>query len=101
MIDNFSKLVWTIPLKEKSSQRTKDSIKSIPIGSKISPYSIETDRGKQISKKELTVSLNKNNIKSYSRFIALLAVYVKRYNRTVKGLLKNMFLKEQIAFGSI
>ena len=89
VIDNFGKLQWTIPLKKKISQRIKDSIKSIPIGSKRSPNWIETDLKEQISNKFSFVFLNKSNIKRNRRYIALLVVYVKRYNRIIRDPLKN------------
>ena len=84
MIDIFSKFGWTIPLRKKSSQRIKDSIKTLPIGSKRFPNLIETERGKQISNNFFNVFLNKSSIKRYGHYISLLAVYVKKYNRTIR-----------------
>ena len=84
MIDNFSKFVWTIPLKKKGSQRIKDSIKTLPMGLKRFPNLIETERGKQISNNFFNVFLNKSSFKRYGHYIALLVVYVKRYNRTIR-----------------
>ena len=55
VIDNFSKLGWTTPLKNKSSPEIKDSFKIVLIDSQRSPNLIETDRGKRVSNKNLTV----------------------------------------------
>ena len=45
-IDNFSKVGWTVPLKNKNAQTIKDSFENILISSKRKPNLIETDRGK-------------------------------------------------------
>ena len=47
IIDNFSKYGWTVPLKNKSAQTTKDSFENIIISSKRKPNLIESDRGKE------------------------------------------------------
>ena len=46
IIDNFSKFGWTVPLKNKNAQTTKDSFENILISSKRKPNIIESDRGK-------------------------------------------------------
>ena len=47
LIDQFSKLGWSIPLKNKNAQTTKDSSEVILITSKNKPNLIKTDRGKE------------------------------------------------------
>ena len=74
---------------EKKISRNKKLFKITPIGSKRSPNLVETDLGKQISNKFFTVFLKKCKIKRNRRYFALLAVYVKRYNRTIRDPLKN------------
>ena len=47
VIDNFSKFGWTVPIRKKTAQTTKDSREKIIINSKRKPNPIETDRGKE------------------------------------------------------
>ena len=87
-IDNFSKYGWTIPLKNKNAQTIKDSFENILINSKRKPNLIETDRGKEFYNNTFQDSLNKNNIKLYSRNNSYGAVFAERYNPTIRNLLK-------------
>ena len=47
ILDNFSKIGWTVPLKNKNSQTIKDSLENIIITSKRKPNLIESDRCKE------------------------------------------------------
>ena len=47
IIDNFSKIGWTVPLKVKNAQTIKDSFENVLISSKRKPGLIESDRGKE------------------------------------------------------
>ena len=87
--DIFSKLGWTLPLKNKKAQTIKDSSENILISSKRKPNLIESDRGKEFYNKIFQDFLNRNNIKTYSRkssfgvvlqndLIVLLEIYLKR-----------------------
>ena len=89
-IDNFSKFVWTIPLKNKNAQTIKDSFENILIRSKRSPNLIESDRGKKFYNNIFQDFLNKNNIKLYSRNSSFGAVFAERFNRTIRDLLKKI-----------
>ena len=60
IIDNFSKCVWTVPLKNKNVQTVKDSFENIIVNSKRKRNLIETDRGKEIYIKIFRNFLNKN-----------------------------------------
>ena len=86
-IDNFSKYGWTMPLKNKNAQ-TKDSFENILIRSKRSPNLIESDRGKEFYNNIFQDSLNKNNIKLYSRNSSYGAVFAERFNKSIRDLLK-------------
>ena len=46
VIDNFSKLGWTLLLKNKKFQTIKDSFQNVLISSKRSPRLVETSCGK-------------------------------------------------------
>ena len=47
MIDNFSKYLWAIPLKNKNSQTITQQLSKILSTSKRSPLKLESDRGKE------------------------------------------------------
>ena len=88
IIDTFSKFGWTVALKNKNALTIKDSFRNILISSKRSPNLIETDRGKEFYNNIFQDFLNKNNIKLYSRNTSLGAVFAKRFNRTIRDILK-------------
>ena len=87
-IDNFSKFVWTMPLKNKYAQTIKDSFENILISSKRKPNLFESDRGKEFYNNIFQDFLNKNDIKFYSRNSYLGAVSAERFNKTIRDLLK-------------
>ena len=89
-IDNFSKIGWTIPIKNKNAQTIKDSFENILISSKRKPNLIETDRGKEFYNNIFQDFLNKNNIKLYSRKSSYGAVFAERFNRTIRDLLEKI-----------
>ena len=88
VIDNFSKIGWTIPLKNKNAQTIKDSLENILINSRRKPNLIESDRGKVFYNNIFQDFLNKNNIKIYSRNSSYGAVFAEKFNRTLRDLLK-------------
>ena len=88
VIDNFSNFGWTVPLKTKNAQTIKDSFENILISSKRKPNLIESDRGKEFYNNTFQDFLNKNNIKHYSRNTYLGAVFAKRFNKSIRDLLK-------------
>ena len=88
IIDNFSKLSWSIPLKKKNGQTIKDSFENTLINSKRKPGLIETDRGKEFYNNTFQDFLNKNNIRLYSRNTYLGVVFAERFNTTIRDLLK-------------
>ena len=63
IIDNFSKFVSTVPLKNKNAQTMKDCFENILISSKRKPNLIESDRGKEFYNKNFQDLLDKNNTK--------------------------------------
>ena len=63
IIDNFSKFDWTVPLKNKNAQTTKDSFEKILRSSKRKPNLIESDRGKEFYNNIFQDFLNKKRSK--------------------------------------
>ena len=90
IIDNFSKIGWTVPLKNKNAQRIKDYFEIFLINSKRKPNLIESDRGKEFYNNIFQEFLIKNNIKLYSRNSSYGAVFAERFNRTKRDLLKKI-----------
>ena len=88
VIDNFSKVGWTVPLKNKNAQTIKDSFENILMSSKRKPNLIESDRGKEFYNKVFQDLLDSNNIKLYSRNTYLGAVSADRFNKSIRKLLK-------------
>ena len=94
IIDNFSKYDWTIPLKNKNAQIIKDSFENIIISSKRKPNLIETDRGREFYNNIFQDFLNKSNINLYSRNTYLGAIFVERFNKSIRDLLKRPVLEK-------
>ena len=88
IIDNYSKFVGTIPLKNKKAQTNEDSFENILISSKRKLGLIESDRGNKIYNSIFQGFLNRNNIKIYSRSFSFGAVFAERFNGTIRDLLK-------------
>ena len=87
VIDNFSKLGWTILLKIKCSSK-KDSFENLQITLKRKPKLIETDRGKKFENSIFQNFLNNHNTKHNCRNSSLGAVFVEQFIHTIKDLLK-------------
>ena len=90
IIDNFSKIGWTVPIKNKNAQTIKDSFEHILISSKRKPNSIENDRSKESYKIIFQDFLNKNNIKIYSIKTDLCAVFAEQFSSVIRDLLKHI-----------
>ena len=88
MINNFSKLGWRVPLKNINARTITDSFEDILILSKRKPNLIEPVRGKEVYNKIFQIFLNINIIKHDSRNSPLGAVFAKRFNRTIRDLLR-------------
>ena len=95
IIENFSKFVWTIPLKNKNAQTKKDFFENILLSSKRKLGLIESDRGNEINNSFFQGFLNRNNIKIYSRNISFGAVFAERFNGTIRELLKKPVFKKK------
>ena len=91
IIDNFSKIGWTKPIKNKKAQRIKDSFENILINSKRKPNLLENHRGKEFYKKFFQDFLNKNNIKLFSRNSSYGAVFAEGFNVLSEIYLKRSF----------
>ena len=90
IIGNFSKFGFTIPFKNKISQTITNSFENSLITSKRKPNLIESDRDEEFYNNKFQNFLIINNIKHYS----LGAVFLERFNRTFKDLLKRLVFEK-------
>ena len=93
IVDNFSKYLWSIPLKNKYSQTITNEFSNILIKSKRKPIKIESDRGNEFYNSIFQNFLKSKNIHHYSRFTDKGPSIAERVIRTVRSLLeKPIFL---------
>ena len=88
VIDNFSKYLWGIPLKNKYSQTITNEFSNILTTSKRKPLKLESDRGTEFYNSIFQNLLKINNIQHYSRFTDKGPSIAERVIRTVRNLLK-------------
>ena len=88
VIDNFSKYLWAIPLKNKYSQTITNEFLNILTTSKRKPDKIESDRGTEFYSSIFQNFLKNKNIQHFSRFTDKGPSIAERVIRTVRNLLK-------------
>ena len=87
-IDNFSKYLFAIPLKNKYSQTITNEFSNILTKSKRKPIKIESDRGSEFYNSIFQNFLKRKNIQHYSRYTDKGPSIAERVIRTVRNLLK-------------
>ena len=88
IIDNFSKFLWTVPLKTKNAQIITDEFQNIIKTSKRSPKNLHTDRGTEYYNKNFNSLLKLNDINHYSTYDEKGSAISERVIRTIRNLLK-------------
>ena len=88
VIDNFSKYLWAIPLKNKYSQTITNEFSNILTTSKRKPLRIESDRGTEFYNSIFQNFLKVKNIQHYSRYTDKGPSIAERVIRTIRNLLK-------------
>ena len=88
IIDNFSKNLWCILLKNKYIKTITDEISNVLINSKRKPLKIESDRGTEFYNSIFQNFLKAKNIQHYSRFADKGPSIAERVIRTKRNLLK-------------
>ena len=88
IIDNFSKYLWAIPLKNKYSQTITNEFSNILTTSKRKPLKIESDRGTEFYNSIFQNFLKSKIIQHYSRYTDKGPSIAERVIRTVRNLLK-------------
>ena len=93
IIDNYSKYLWAIPLKNEYGQTITTEFSKILTTSKRKPLKIEPDRGTEIYNSIFQNFLKSKNIQHYSRITDKGPSIAERVIRTIRNLLKKpMFL---------
>ena len=88
IIDNFSKYLWAIPLKNNYSQTITNEFSNILTTSKRKPLKIESDRGSEFYNSVFQNFLKSKNIHHYSRYTDKGPSIAERVIRTIRNLLK-------------
>ena len=88
VIDNFSKYLWAIPLKNKYSQTITNEFSNIITTSKRIPNKLESDRGTEFYNGISQNFLKFKNIHHYSRYTDRGPSIAERVIRTLRNLLK-------------
>ena len=88
VIDNFSKYLWTIPLKNKYNQTITNEFSNILTTSKRKPLKVDSDRGTEFYNSIFQNFLKSKNINHYSRFTDKGPSIAERVIRTIRNLLK-------------
>ena len=84
VIDNFSKYLWGIPLKNKYSQTITNEFSNILSKSKRKPLRIESDRGTELYNSIFQNFLKSKNIQHYSRYTDKGTSIAERVIRTIR-----------------
>ena len=88
VIDNFSKYLSAIPLKNKYSQTITNEFSNIITNSKRKPLKLESDRGSEFYNSIFQNFLKSKSIHHYSRYTDKGPSIAERVIRTVRNLLK-------------
>ena len=88
IIDNFSKYLWAIPLKNKNSQTITNEFSNIITTSKRKPIKLESDRGSEFYNSVFQNFLKNRKIHHYSRYTDKGPSIAERVIRTIRNLLK-------------
>ena len=88
IIDNLSKSLWAMPLKNKYSKTITQKFSNILTTSKRRPLKIESDRGAEFYKTIFQKFLKSEIFQHYSRFTDKGPSIAERVIRTVRNLLK-------------
>ena len=96
VIDNFSKYLWAILLKNKYSQTVTNEFSIILTTSKRKPLKLELDRGTEFYNSIFQSFLKSKNIQHYSRYTDKGPIIAEKVIRTLRNLLKKpVFEKEK------
>ena len=90
-IDIFSKYTWSFPLKTKTIKEIKPCFQKIFKERK--PKFIWSDKESAFFSKEMLKFFENNNVKTYYTHSNLKAVFIERFNRSLRELMMKEFAK--------
>ena len=91
VVDNFSKMVWAVPLKRKTGLEVTAAFQSILDKGRI-PRSVQFDQGLEFLNSHFKTLLNHYKIHYYWTFSGLKASIVERWNKTLKTRMFKQFV---------
>ena len=97
IVDNFSKYLWAIPLKNKYSQTVTNEFSNIITTSKRKPIEKKSDRGTEFYISIFQNFLKLKNIHHYSRFTDKGPSIAERVIRTIRNLFKKRVFEKRNA----
>ena len=97
IVDNFSKYLWAIPLKNKYSQTITNEFSNIITTSKRKPLKIESNRGSEFYNSIFQNFLKAKNKHLYSRFTDKGPSIAERFIRTIRNILKKPVFEKRRA----
>ena len=89
VIDNFSRYLWVLPLKDKSGEKVLKAFQSVVESAKAAPDNLWSDEGTEFHNSEFKGYCTKHKINLYHTFSGLKAVYAERVNRTIRQKINN------------
>ena len=90
-IDIFSKYAWVFPIKSKTNKEIKPCFQKIFKERK--PKFIWSDEESDLFTKEMLKFFEDHNVKIYHTFSNLKAVFIERFNRSLRELMMKEFVK--------
>lgn len=89
VINCFSKFVWALPLKNKTSQEVSQAMEKVL--KEQTPINLQTDAGKEFFNKDFEKLMKKYNVNHYQVYSEKKASIVERVNRTLKNIMWKEF----------
>lgn len=89
IIDTYTKYVWTVPLKNKSSKEVTQGM--LIIFTNNYPKLLQTDNSREFYNKPFQDVMKKYNVKHYSTYSSIKAGIVERVIRTIKNKIYTYF----------
>lgn len=89
VIDNFSRYLWVLPLKDKSGEKVLGAFQAIVESAKNTPENLWSDEGTEFHNSEFKAYCMKHKINLYHTYSGLKAVYAERVNRTIRQKINN------------
>lgn len=94
VIDIFSRYLWAIPIKSKTSTDVTNAL-TILLDGKRKPWTIRSDRGKEFANEKMKTLLENRGVNHFYAESETKANYVERVIRTMKDIMYRYFTKNK------